>query len=150
MKRAWENVEAGRAAKAAIARSNFLKSNLIKADGTPYTEEDTEKVQADEELQSKVLEQMQASIKPKQSVSQPVAIKNDDQPKASITVKSRKKDPSIKPILETEVKSSQDLNKIEETFNMTNATDEILLSRPPTPPKPKVFLPPIDVAPFIK
>ena len=92
---------------------------------------------------------MQASIKPKQSVSQPVANKNDDQPKASITVKSRKKDPSIKPILETEVKSSQDLNKIEETFNMTNAADEILLSRPPTPPKPKVFLPPIDVAPFI-
>lgn len=31
-----------------------------------------------------------------------------------------------------------------------NEIEEPLLQRPPTPPKPKVFLPPIDATPFIK
>ena len=28
--------------------------------------------------------------------------------------------------------------------------DEPLSNRPPTPPKPKVYLPPLDIAPFIR
>jgi len=80
---------------------------------------------------------------------------SDDQPKMSITIKQRKKEqPPIKPILEAEIKSSNDLLKTDDSLTAPAAIkeiiDEILLDRPPTPPKPKVFLPPIDVVPFIK
>ena len=34
LKRAWETAEPGRSAKAMIARSEFLKSHLIKTDST--------------------------------------------------------------------------------------------------------------------
>ena len=41
------------------------------------------------------------------------------------------------------------------TYSLTQdklmgADDEVLLQRAPTPPKPKVFLPPIDAAPFVR
>jgi hypothetical protein len=49
------------------------------------------------------------------------------------------------------MKSSQDLiTKVDDSLKDATIIEEILLSRPPTPPKPKVFLPPIDATPFVR
>ena len=153
--------------KAAIARSNFLKSNLVKADGSLATDDEAEK-QSSEEVLPESMKPLVAStfqavaalvVKPAPPAQPPTAASSakpsDDQPKVSITIKQRKKEqPSIKPILEAEVKSSNDLLKTEDSVTVAvtvkEIVDEFLLDRPPTPPKPKVFLPPIDVIPFVK
>lgn len=143
---------------------------MIKPDGTPATDDELENKQAEEEASAaatatavkvtEILTNMKSGsdIKPPKQQAAPAQAqpapppppptKVDDQPKASITVKAKKKDPPIKPIQEAEVtKSTQEILKVEEP---TIVIDEVLLSRPPTPPKPKVFLPPIDVSPFVK
>lgn len=144
-----------------------MKSNLVKADGSLATDDESDK-QSPEEILPESIKPLAAStfqavaalvVKPAPPAQPPTAAtsvkQSDDQPKVSITIKQRKKEqPSIKPILEAEVKSSNDLLKTEDSLTATatvkEIVDEILLDRPPTPPKPKVFLPPIDVMPFVK
>lgn len=48
------------------------------------------------------------------------------------------------------IRSQAEFTNIEHDKLISSDIDEVLLQRPPTPPKPKVFLPPIDPTPFIK
>lgn len=48
------------------------------------------------------------------------------------------------------IRSQAEFPTIEHDKLINPEIDEVLLHCPPTPPKPKVFLPPIDPTPFIK
>ena len=138
---------------------------MVKADGSLATDDEAEKQSSEDVLPESMKPlvastfQAVAALVVKPPAQPPTAASSakpsDDQPKVSITIKQRKKEqPSIKPILEAEVKSSNDLLKTEDSLTIVptvkEIVDEFLLDRPPTPPKPKVFLPPIDVIPFVK
>jgi hypothetical protein len=186
MKKAWESVEVGRAARATIARTNFLKTNLIKADGNTSTDDENEK--------DKSLEEEEVQLPP-QTITRKVSLSKKNLPAASSNTSLTKNTESSTNVATnltaTKTTSSTSLTtpkggtKQSETTSTTKTkgtkkdkekekekektalqqqtandqllnesanekVDEILLARPPTPPKPKIFLPPIDISPFLK
>ena len=106
-----------------IARGKFLKANLVKTD-----------IDANDENSQTLSQKANDQKKNGKSV---------DDVKSSKVVKKNNKTDSM-------TKSSQDLSiqPQEQIFN--NDSEEILLNRPPTPPKAKVFLPPSDASQFIR
>lgn len=60
MKRAWESVEAGRAAKAAVARQAFLKANQVRLDNATDDEAEAEAKPAGEEEEQNTARKMSA------------------------------------------------------------------------------------------
>ena len=156
MKRAWESVEAGRAAKAMVARGQFLKSNLVRVDG-PMTDDEYEKLPDDDQILSQGTQQAilstSASIaQPKQVQIDPKKLKLPEDPKAAVKPVTKVKKDKEKPETTSKSQDPQSNETAVDQFiqQISSTNDEVLLNRPPTPPKPKVFLPPIDIAPFVK
>ncbi len=143
-----------------IARSNFLKANLVKADGLTDDESEKEfkekelpkeKEKEKEEEENNQLQQISGSKSVEQNGKQPSKDKSkgSEDPKGSKASKEKVQKEKSKEKSDSLTKSTQDLTShIEQPIN--NEAEEILLNRPPTPPKPKVFLPPIDATPFIR
>lgn len=167
LKRAWESHEAGRAAKATIARADFLKAHLVRVDG--LTDDEGEKTADDEaEKSSTVEKQSTTTIKPvvpenstskttKASAAKQMSVEVDTTTKtttggakgAKVAAKDAKKDtktPVVVVVAAAELSTQMSDHAVNESINV----DESLSNRPPTPPKPKVFLPPLDVAPFTR
>lgn len=134
------------------ARLEFLKTHQVKADITADTDEMEKLLEEDQvnelplvvsstNLQSssvsKVLDTNKLA-KQRQQSSTPA-----DEPKAK-GAKTTKKG--------AEAKSQEISASTVEPFveSATNIQDEVLLNRPPTPPKPKTILPPIELEPFKK
>lgn len=169
LKRAWESHEIGRSAKAMISRSKFLKENMIKVDGGSITDEENEKSN-DDELNQTIQQSSHSnqlptiasagssasSGHPSQQSSQRAVqaqskAKQTEDTKGAKVAKGGKKE---KDKAESTKASSQEL--INQTIEQANETvpnvEEILMSRPPTPPKPKNILPPIEpyIEPFLR
>lgn len=126
LKKAWENHEVGRSAKAMASRHRFLRDNLVKADGGAVTDEELDKLNEDQDNQG-----------PNSAQKNDKSKKGDE--KNQKGAKS-KKDTKIEIKIENTPPSD-----VEATTN-----DEILTNIPPTPPKPKIILPPIDIDPFVR
>ena len=157
LKRAWEAHEGGRAAKATIARADFLKAHQVRTEGAA-TDDEGDKPPEEEQPAP------QAQPTPAQPTPQNVQIptpkvvepKSSKEPKskqsvAGDEVKSSKGSKQKKDKAES-VKASQELTPQvnEQLANESITIEEPLSNRPPTPPKPKFYLPPIDVAPFLR
>ena len=112
-----------------IARGNFLKANLVKTDRLEIDPNDEN---------SQTLSQ-----KPNDQKTNNKNAKSVDEVKSSKVIKKNNKTDSM-------TKSSQDLSMQPQEQMFNNDSEEILLNRPPTPPKAKIFLPPIDASPFIR
>lgn len=125
LKKAWESHEIGRSVKAMASRHRFLKENLVKADGGAITDEELDKLNEDQDNQGSALNKTKT--------------KNQVEEKAQKGGKL-KKDTKI------EIKIEQAHSPDTEP----TANDEIFTNAPPTPPKPKIILPPIDTDPFIR
>ena len=127
LKKAWENHEIGRSVKAMASRHRFLRENLVKADGGAITDEELDKLNEDQDNQGSA-----------QKIEK-TKTKNQVEEKGQKGAKS-KKDTKIEIKIEQTPSSDAEFPVNEEVFTDT----------PPTPPKPKVILPPIDIDPFIR
>lgn len=138
LKRAWESHEIGRSVKAMASRNRFLKENLVKVDGGSITDEELEKPNEDQnELQATASTSSTQQI-PSQKQTDAKTKKAEDRPqKGSKGKKDTKADIKV------------ELPQIEIVAEPL-VSDEILSNRPPTPPKAKIVLPPIDVEPFLR
>jgi hypothetical protein len=144
-----------------IARADFLKAHLVRVDGVSATTDDEGEKTADDETQNTLAppttidkQSSQSSVKAPDVKQSKVSKTSVDESKGAAAagakgakgVKDSKKDkdstkPSQEPV--TQMSDHQGNESI-------TIPDEPLSNRPPTPPKPKVFLPPLDVAPFIR
>lgn len=130
MKRAWEASAPGRGAKAIQARLDFLKAHLIRLDNG----EEEERV--DESQQQQV--PPKTDVKQQQQKRQAASTPANEQ--ASKTQKTGKK-----------VNEKQSLEQVASVEQLIiDPAEEVLLNRPPTPPKPKAILPQIDFAALSK
>lgn len=120
-----------------VARSKFLRENLVKQDGSPATDDEFEKlIEEESQIQgpnqsSVVTKQIEGAKTAKSKFSEDPGAK---QPKGSKQKKETK-----------DVKIS---SEAPEQIGETAVVEEVLSNRPPTPPKPKTFLPPLDLTPF--
>ncbi len=125
-------------------RSEFLKSHLVRVDGTG-TDDEIEKLN-DEETSAQ-----QATIS-QTSVSKTPTDNNNTKPtkttKQEETKQPKGSKPKAKEKVETKVQEATPL--VNEQVPAAPPVEEELSNRPPTPPKPKVYLPPLDVTPFIR
>ncbi|CAF0778069.1 unnamed protein product [Brachionus calyciflorus] len=142
LKRAWESHETGRSIKAMASRSRFLKENLIKVDGGSITDEELDKQTEDQNEQ----QQQQTTISNNQS-NLSLAQKQSDQKLKKTEEKSQKNTKSKK-----DVKTDNKIENLPQLENLPEilANDELFSNRPPTPPKAKIILPPLDVEPFVR
>jgi hypothetical protein len=170
MKRAWESHEPGRFAKALLARGEFLKSHLVKQDGSALVDNEFEKIN-EETLREK--NEQAAAFLLQQQLQNESFLGNTATHKQKADSKASKNEQASSSALgnrqsiagggkgskgrkdkSVDLKSSlQEVNEDDKVIASAKeilAHEEILLNRPPTPPKPKVVLPPIDVSPFVK
>jgi hypothetical protein len=134
MKRAWEASAPGRGTKAIQARLDFLKTHLIRLDNGEE-EEKTDGTLSESQQQQTAT----SKTDPKQLQKRPTASTPANE-QASKTLKTNKKANEKQPT--EQVVLVEQLN--------ADPSDEILLNRPPTPPKPKAILPQIDLAALSK
>lgn len=131
-----------------VARAKYLRENLVKLDGSLATDDELEKTIDEESSQAAVNHNTsQTSVQSKQatdvSTKPPkTARQSEEAPptKTSKTAKPKKEKNDVKIAVE-------EPEKINETIVVV---EEVLSNRPPTPPKPKTQLPPLDLTPFIR
>jgi hypothetical protein len=154
LKRAWENHENGRAAKAIVARSKYLKENLIRLDGNPVTDDELEKT-LDDELQS------QHSTAPASNATTNATGKQGDSSRQQAKTKQsedatsklskgskQKKDAKL--AADAKLAVQELVNQSIDQAAEASVMEEILSTEPPVPPKPKTILPPLDLVPFLR
>lgn len=118
-----------------VARSKYLRENLVKQDGTPATDDEFEKT-IEEESQLQV-QSSQTNLMPKLG----------GRSKASEDLTSR----LIKGFKQKKEKNDVRISsEAPEQITEIAVVEERLSNRPPTPPKPKTLLPPLDLSPFIR
>lgn len=120
-----------------IARSKFLRENLVKQDGSLATDDEFEKT-LEEEAQLQV-QASQTSLASKQGGGKSKA----DESASKLGSKGLGKQKKEK----NDVKIS---SEAPEQITEIAVVEETLSTRPPTPPKPKTFLPPLDLTPFTR
>jgi hypothetical protein len=136
--------------KAIQARLEYLKTHMVKTD---QGHEDEEKMIEDDhsiELQQQqqqqlVLQQQQQQQQAKQDTTGAKQVKTA---KLATTVDEAKTKggKQKKSVIETKTLEQP----VEQLVEPVNPVDEVLLNRPPTPPKPKTVLPPVDIIPFVR
>lgn len=132
-----------------VARAKYLRENLVKLDGSLATDDELEKTIDEESSQAAVNHNTsQTSVQSKQatdvSTKPPkTARQSEEAPptKTSKTSKPKKEKNDVK------IAAVEEPEKINETIVVV---EEVLSNRPPTPPKPKTQLPPLDLTPFIR
>ena len=118
-----------------VARSKYLRENLVKQDGTPANDDEFEKT-IEEESQLQV-QSSQTNLVPKLG----------GRSKASEDLTSR----LIKGFKQKKEKNDVRISsEAPEQITEIAVVEERLSNRPPTPPKPKTLLPPLDLSPFIR
>lgn len=122
-----------------VARSKYLRENLVKQDGTPATDDEFEKT-LEEEAQMQVQAASLTSLRQlgaKSKASEDPAIKLAKSLFGGGKQKKERNDVRI---------SSEAPEQIAEI----SAVEEVPSNRPPTPPKPKTLLPPLDLGPYLR
>lgn len=171
MKKAWESHEPGRFAKATIARGEFLKSHLIKQDGSPLDDDEFEKIteeqekQREQHIQQLFQQKEETTGKGKgagggtagKTVTTTASAANKDDAKskgaggAGAAGSKQKKDSKLdRQQQQQKAELLQQQAEEEKAAAAAREVEEAPTNRPPTPPKPKVVLPPIDVSPFVR
>jgi hypothetical protein len=130
-----------------VARSKYLKENLIKLDGSLATDDEFDRtVDDDAQLQAQQISvsQSQTSIQSKQTTN----VSKQSKPKQSEDIGSKQSKGSKlkKETSDTKIASADITEQVTEPV----LVEEVFSNRPPTPPKPKTQLPPLDLSPFIR
>lgn len=131
MKRAWESAEPGRAAKAMLSRIEYLKTHMIRTEPSSIADEE-EKFGDDDH----VAELPSSQISTARGADKGAKTKAED---------SKAKGAKPKKGVETKISDISIVETVEAA-----PIEEVLLNRPPTPPKPKTILPPLDTTNFVK
>ena len=137
-----------------------MKTHQVKVDGFLATTDDEGEKTADEEASNVPVQlavdkqSTQSSIKVVESAAK---LAKSSKPSAeevksgATTAKGAKGKDAKKEKTDSNKPSQEPVTQMSDhQANESITIDEPLSNRPPTPPKPKVYLPPLDVAPFIR
>lgn len=128
-----------------VARSKFLRENLVKQDGTPATDDEFDKT-IEEEAQLAQAQSSQTSVISKLGGGESksgVRVKASEDPSGSKGIKGGKQKKEKTDVVRISSEAPEQITEIA-------VVEEVFSNRPPTPPKPKTILPPIDLSPFIR
>jgi hypothetical protein len=130
--------------KALNIRSEFLKSHLVRVDGAG-TDDEIEKVN-DEDITAQQATNSQTSVS--KTPTETTTTKPAKPTKQEETKQPKGSKPKGKEKVETKVQEPAPV--VNEQVPVVPPVEEELTNRPPTPPKPKVYLPPLDITPFAR
>lgn len=152
-----------------ISRTKFLKENLIKIDGGSLTDDEIDKQNEEDPLnQTQSHQTLNQPLPPilsagssthgqqgnQKSSNEATNVTNKqakggkqaEEQKTSTKGSKQKKDKTESTKVSQELIAQQASEQLSEAL----VVEEVLTNRPPTPPKLKIVLPPIDIGPFVR